>query len=199
MAAAPRQGTNGNRPGRVRPERLRSGAQGSAPCGRAVGVVGLRAPGAIPGRPQLRGQRRCGKGLQGVPKTIGEAAEDSQLRRDPAPPIRDCQPVPRRQTFQALESATDNSAIIRWTTNTGSSLIEHSVVHYGTEPKNLNRRAESPNRWNQSLHYMIHRVSVMNLTPGATYYYTVESVRGDGTPLGGRSNTINQFTTRQHQ
>ena len=99
----------------------------------------------------------------------------------------------------ALESATDNSAIIRWTTNTGSSLIEHSVVHYGTDPKNLNRRAESPNRWNQNLRYMIHRVSVMNLTPGATYYYTVESVRGDGTPLGGRSTTINQFTTRQHQ
>jgi hypothetical protein len=94
-----------------------------------------------------------------------------------------------------LESATDNSAIIRWTTNTGSSLIEHSVVHYGTDPKNLNRRAESPNRWNQSLHYMIHRVSVMNLTPGTTYYYTVESVRGDGTPLGGRSNTVNHFTT----
>jgi hypothetical protein len=99
----------------------------------------------------------------------------------------------------ALESATDKSAIIRWTTNTGSSLIEHSVVHYGTEPKNLNRRAESPNRWNQNLHYMTHRVSVMNLTPRTTYYYTVESVRGDGTPLGGRSNTINQFTTREQQ
>ncbi|HKC00538.1 MAG TPA: fibronectin type III domain-containing protein [Terriglobales bacterium] len=99
----------------------------------------------------------------------------------------------------ALESATDKSAIIRWTTNTGRSLIERSVVHYGTDPKNLDRRAESTNRWNQSLHYMIHRVSVMNLTPRTTYYYTVESVRGDGTPLGGRSTTINQFTTRQHQ
>ena len=99
----------------------------------------------------------------------------------------------------ALESATDNSAIIRWTTNTGSSLIEHSVVLYGTDPKNLNRKAESPNRWNQNLPYMIHRVSVMNLTPGTTYYYQVESVRGDGTPLGGRSNTINQFTTHQRQ
>src|SRR5260370_40965415 len=74
----------------------------------------------------------------------------------------------------ALESATENSAIIRWTTNTGSSLIEHSVVHYDTEHKNLNRRAESPNRWKQSLPYMIHRVSGMNLTPGTTYYYTVE-------------------------
>ena len=53
----------------------------------------------------------------------------------------------------ALESATDNSAIIRWTTNTGSSLIEHSVVHYGTDPKNLSLRAESLNRWNQNLPY----------------------------------------------
>jgi hypothetical protein len=98
----------------------------------------------------------------------------------------------------ALESAKDNSAISDGRQTRCSSLIEHSVVHYGTDPKNLNRRAESPNRRNQSLPYMIHRVSVMNLTPGTTYYYKVESVCGDGTPLGGRSNTINQFTTHQH-
>jgi hypothetical protein len=42
---------------------------------------------------------------------------------------------------------------------------------------------------------MIHRVYVMNLTPGTKYYYTVESLRGDGTPLGGKSKTIDQFTT----
>jgi hypothetical protein len=95
-----------------------------------------------------------------------------------------------------LESATDNSAIIRWTTNTGNNLIEHSVVHYGTDPKDLSRRAESLNRWNQNLPHMIHRVSVMNLMPRTTYYYKVESMRGDGTPLGGSSRTISQFTTR---
>jgi phosphodiesterase/alkaline phosphatase D-like protein len=99
----------------------------------------------------------------------------------------------------AVESSTDNSAIIRWTTNTGGSLIERSVVHYGTEPKDLSRRAESPNRWNQNLPFMIHRVNVMNLKPGTTYYYTIESVRGDDTPLGEKSNTVNQFTTRQHR
>jgi hypothetical protein len=98
-----------------------------------------------------------------------------------------------------LESATESSAIITWTTNTGTSLIERSVVHYGTDPKNLNRRADSLNRWNQNLPSMIHRVSVMNLTPGTTYYYTVESVRGDDTPLGEKNNTINRFTTAQHQ
>jgi hypothetical protein len=95
----------------------------------------------------------------------------------------------------ALESATHNSAIIRWRTITGSSLIEHSVVHYGTDPKDLRSKAESLNRWNRNLPYMIHRVQVMKLTPGTKYYYTVESVRGDGTPLGGKSKTINHFTT----
>jgi hypothetical protein len=99
----------------------------------------------------------------------------------------------------ALESATENSAIIRWTTNTGNGLLERSVVHYGTDPKNLNRKADSPNRWNQNLRSMIHRVYVMNLMPGTTYYYTVESVRGDGTPLGGKNNTVKRFTTRRQQ
>jgi hypothetical protein len=98
-----------------------------------------------------------------------------------------------------LESAAESSAIITWTTNTGSSLVERSVVHYGIEPKSLSRTAESLNRWNQNLPVMIHRVNVMDLTPGTTYYYTVESVRGDGTPLGGRSNTISQFVTRPRQ
>ena len=96
-----------------------------------------------------------------------------------------------------LESVTHDSAIIRWTTNTGASSIEHSIVHYGTDPKNLSGKAESLNRWNQNLPYMIHRVFVITLTPQTTYYYTVESVRGDGTPLGGRSTTVSQFTTRQ--
>jgi len=95
-----------------------------------------------------------------------------------------------------LELATDNSAIIRWKTNTGSSLIEHSVVHYGTDAKDLNTKAESQNRWNRNLPYMIHRVNLMKLKPGTKYYYKVESVRGDGTPLGGKSNAVRQFTTK---
>ena len=96
-----------------------------------------------------------------------------------------------------LESATDKSAIIRWTTNTGRSVIEHSIVHYGTDPKDLSSKAESLNRWNRNLPYMIHRVQVLKLTPQTTYYFTVESVRGDGTLLGGTSSTVKHFTTEQ--
>jgi hypothetical protein len=95
----------------------------------------------------------------------------------------------------AVESATDNAAIIRWTTNTGSSLIERSVVRYGTDPKNLSGRAESPNRWNQNLPFMIHRVQVTNLAPETSYYYTVESMEADGTSHGVKS-TVKQFTTK---
>ena len=94
-----------------------------------------------------------------------------------------------------LESATDNSAIISWTTKAGGSLIEHAVVHYGTDPKNLSRKSESLNRRSQNLSYMIHRVYVTDLRPNTTYYYTVESVRGDGAALGEKSSAVNQFTT----
>jgi phosphodiesterase/alkaline phosphatase D-like protein len=130
----------------------------------------------------------------GVSLLIFSVQTDSQQR--PA-----SKKAPRMEIIKgpALESTTENSAIIRWTTNTGGSLIEHSVVHYGTDPKNLSHRADSLNRWNQNLPHMNHRVQVMNLTPGTTYYYTVESLRGDDTPLGGRGNTINHFTTHQHR
>jgi hypothetical protein len=37
-----------------------------------------------------------------------------------------------------LESATDTSAIIRWTTvNPGGTALHYGVVHYGTDAKNL--------------------------------------------------------------
>jgi hypothetical protein len=94
-----------------------------------------------------------------------------------------------------LESATPNSAIIRWTTNIGGSRIVSAVVHYGVDPKNLNQTAQSSNRWNPNLPYMTQRVFVPDLKPGTTYYYTVESKRGDGVPLGGKSTTVRQFTT----
>lgn len=98
----------------------------------------------------------------------------------------------------ALESATDHSAIIRWTTNTSGGTVKHyGVVKYGTDPKNLSQTAKSPNRWNKNLPYVIYRVRVDGLKPGTTYYYMVDSTQADGTSIGVKS-TVNQFTTRQH-
>jgi len=57
----------------------------------------------------------------------------------------------QRTADPELESATDNSAIIRWTTvNPGGTALHFGVVHYGTDAKNLTQVAQSPNRRNPS-------------------------------------------------
>src|SRR6202140_4788498 len=77
----------------------------------------------------------------------------------------------------ALESATDNSAIIRWTSNNPGGTDEHfGVVHYGTDPKNLSETAKSHIRLNRGHSYTVFRVRVDGLKPKTTYYYTVDSV-----------------------
>jgi len=44
-----------------------------------------------------------------------------------------------------LESATDSSAIIRWTAiNPGGTALHYGVVHYGTDARNLTQVAQSP-------------------------------------------------------
>jgi phosphodiesterase/alkaline phosphatase D-like protein len=92
-----------------------------------------------------------------------------------------------------LESATDRSAIVRWTTNISTSTIENSTVQYGTDPKNLNLTAQSPNRWNQSLPYMVHRVYLSNLQPGTTYYFRIAK-KSDRPPVHGGTG-LAKFTT----
>jgi phosphodiesterase/alkaline phosphatase D-like protein len=80
-----------------------------------------------------------------------------------------------------VESVTDCSAIIRWTTNAGMSThVQYGVVRYGTDPESLERTAKSPNRWNKSLPNMVYRVRIDDLQPGTTYHYAVDSTRADG-------------------
>ncbi len=83
-----------------------------------------------------------------------------------------------------IENVTPNSAILAWSTNTGSS----AIVHFGTDPNNLNMTAESP--WSNGTH----RVNLNNLQPGMTYYYQVESTQGQGTGTGAMS-SVGQFQT----
>jgi phosphodiesterase/alkaline phosphatase D-like protein len=75
-----------------------------------------------------------------------------------------------------LETATDGLAIIRWTiTNPGGTNLHYGVVHYGTDSKNLDQVAKSPNRRNPSHPDMNFRVRIMGLNSNTTYYYSVES------------------------
>jgi phosphodiesterase/alkaline phosphatase D-like protein len=94
-----------------------------------------------------------------------------------------------------LESATDTSAIIRWTTvNPGGTALHYGVVHYGTDAENLTLVAQSPNRRDPSHPDMIFRVRIMRLNSNTTYYYKVESTGATGAS-DGVSSAVKIFKT----
>jgi hypothetical protein len=94
-----------------------------------------------------------------------------------------------------LESATDTSAIIRWSTvNPGGTALHFGVVHYGTDANNLTEVAQSPNRSNPSHPDMIFRVRIARLNSNTTYYYKVESKRATG-GSDGVSSSVKTFKT----
>jgi len=94
-----------------------------------------------------------------------------------------------------LESAKDNLAIIRWTSNNPGGSDEHfGVVHYGTDEKNLSETAKSHIRLNPTHSYTVFRVRVEGLKPKTTYYYKVDSVDASGSS-DGLISPIRTFTT----
>jgi hypothetical protein len=87
-----------------------------------------------------------------------------------------------------LAYADDHSAIIRWTSNNPGGSDEHfGVVHYGTNPKELNQTAKSHIRLNQNHPTTVFRVLVPGLQPKSTYYYTVDSMQATGKSDGVKS------------
>jgi hypothetical protein len=106
--------------------------------------------------------------------------------------------VERREIIAgpALESATQNTAIITFTVDKGGGTRKHvGIVRYGTDPRNLDRTARSPIRVIRGLPTMTYRVRIAGLTPGTTYYYAVDASLADGVPFGLKSR-VNRFTTR---
>jgi phosphodiesterase/alkaline phosphatase D-like protein len=94
-----------------------------------------------------------------------------------------------------LESFRNDEAIITWTSNNPGGADEHfGIVTYGTDRNQLNQMAKSHIRLNRNHSYTVFRVRVDGLKPGITYYYTVDSMGGDGTRDGVES-TVYQFTT----
>ncbi len=95
----------------------------------------------------------------------------------------------------ALEFARDDLAIVRWTTNNPGGTDDHfGVVHYGTNPKELNQVAKNHVRLNRGHQETMFRVRVDGLSPRTTYYYTVTSTESNGKSDGVRS-TVEHFTT----
>ncbi|MGA2353991.1 MAG: fibronectin type III domain-containing protein [Terriglobales bacterium] len=94
-----------------------------------------------------------------------------------------------------LEIARASLAIIRWTTNNpGGADVHFGIVHYGTNPNELNQTAKSPIHLNRSHSDTVFRVRVLGLSPQTTYYYTVDSTGSDGTGDGVKS-TVKDFST----
>jgi PhoPQ-activated pathogenicity-related protein len=94
-----------------------------------------------------------------------------------------------------LESAQEDFAIVRWTTNNPGGDDDHfAVVHYGMDPKELSQTAKNHIRLNQSHPETIFRARLYNLKPETTYYYTVTSMGYDRRSDGVES-PVNQFTT----
>ena len=94
-----------------------------------------------------------------------------------------------------LESAHDDVAIIRWTTNNPGGDDDHyAVVHYGTDPKDLSQTAKNHIRLNQSHPETVFRARLFPLKPKTTYYYTVTSMGYDGVADGEHS-PVNHFAT----
>jgi hypothetical protein len=86
--------------------------------------------------------------------------------------------------------------VIRWTVNNPGGLpVHYGVVHYGTDPKNLNRTGKNPIRLNPYHPSTVFRVNLYNLPPKTTYYYTVESMDSSGKSDGITSST-KAFTTQ---
>jgi hypothetical protein len=95
----------------------------------------------------------------------------------------------------ALESAREDFAIIRWTTNNpGGTDVHYGIVHYGTDAGDLSQTAKSPIRINRGHAETTFRVRMPGLKPQTTYYYKVTSTESTGKSDGVES-PVKQFTT----
>jgi hypothetical protein len=126
---------------------------------------------------------------------------NSILAQDSAYTPKILPPAPRAARVRVmqgpeLEIADDKSAIITWTSNNPGGTDEHfGVVHYGTNPIELGDTAKSHIRLNQTHSYTVFRVRVKGLSPRTTYYYTVDSMEGNGRSDGVNS-AVKHFSTR---
>ena len=85
--------------------------------------------------------------------------------------------------------------VILWTVNNpGGMPVHYGIVHYGTDPKNLNQTAKNPIRLNPYHSSTVFRVNLYDLPQKTTYYYTVESMDSSG-KSDGVTSPIKSFTT----
>lgn len=98
----------------------------------------------------------------------------------------------------APERVESNWAILRWTSNNPGGADEHfAIAHFGIDPNQLDQTAKSHIRLNRSHPETTFRVRLLQLKPNTTYYYTVDSMGGDGTDDHVKSPVLHFTTTTQ--
>jgi phosphodiesterase/alkaline phosphatase D-like protein len=96
------------------------------------------------------------------------------------------QPIPVRITNgPVVESVTDTTAIIAWSTNVNSG----TTLRYGTDPNRLDKSAGMP--WGG----FTHRVYLKDLQPGTEYFFQAESAKAQGTGTTATAK-VASFTTK---
>lgn len=84
-----------------------------------------------------------------------------------------------------VESLTDTTAIIAWSTNVNAG----TQLHYGTDPKHMDQTASMP--WGG----LTHRVNLKDLSPATVYFFQAESPNGQGTGTNAKAE-LGSFQTK---
>ena len=86
--------------------------------------------------------------------------------------------------------------VIRWTVNNPGGLpVHYGVVHYGTNPKDLNQTAKNPLRLNPYHATTVFRVNLYDLPAKTTFYYKVDTMDSTG-KSDGIVSPVKNFTTQ---
>jgi hypothetical protein len=125
----------------------------------------------------------------------GVAAQMNPYHPEELPPANKTSHV-RITEGPAPEIVHSTWAILQWTSNNPGGADEHfALAHYGTDPKQLSQVAKSHIRLNRNHPETVFRVMVTGLKPKTTYYYTIDSMGGDGVDDNVKSPELH-FTTQ---
>jgi hypothetical protein len=113
------------------------------------------------------------------------------------PPTKRATRVQIREGPSLASFGYNNQAIISWTSNNPGGSDEHfGVVYYGTDPNHLSQMAKGHIRLNRTHSYTVFRVRLLDVKPGTTYYYKVDSTQADGRSDGVNSSVYHLDTPR---
>jgi hypothetical protein len=106
-------------------------------------------------------------------QTSSQSPDGRSIQQLPAPvtPIGTASDAVQITNGPVVESVTDTTAEIAWSTNVNSG----TTLRYGTDPSHLDQAAGMP--WGG----LTHRVTLKDLRPNTTYYFKAESGQGQGT------------------